>query len=64
MQFLFRTWNHVIPLAIVKNKTLKMGDVVGVRGQKYYVNCQPGKEHKFFYCVRTVNEAEVTNSIR
>ena len=41
MQLLFRTWNHIIPLTVVTNKTLKIGDVVEVRGQKYYVNCQP-----------------------
>lgn len=38
MQFLFRTWNHVIPLAIVTNKQLKIGDVVEVKGQKLFMN--------------------------
>ena len=65
MQLLFRTWNHVIPLAIVTNKKLKIGDVVEVKGQKYYVNCQPktvslsGKKIRFYYCVRTTEDANV-----
>ena len=33
MQLLFRTWNHIIPLAIVTNKTLKQGDVVQIKNQ-------------------------------
>lgn len=69
MQLLFRTWNHIIPLAIVTNKTLKVGDIVEVGNQKYYVNCQPntispsGKRIRFYYCVRVINEAEVTNTV-
>ena len=69
MQLLFRVWNHIIPLSIVSNKKLKVGDIVEVRGQKYYINCQPktvspsGKKIRFYYCVKTVNDAEVTNSI-
>lgn len=69
MQLLFRTWNHIIPLAIVTNKTLKIGDVVEVRGQKYYVNCQPktvspsGEKIRFYYCVRVIEDAEVTNKV-
>ena len=41
MQLLFRTWNHIIPLAIVTNKTLKQGDVVQIKNQNYYINCEP-----------------------
>ncbi len=69
MQLLFRTWNHIVPLAVVTNKTLKIGDVVEVRNQKYYVNCQPkatspsGKKIRFYYCVRTTEDAEVTNKV-
>ena len=69
MQLLFGTWNHIIPLAIVKNRTLKVGDIVEVRGQKYYINCQPktvspsGKKIRFYYCVKTIKDAKVTNSI-
>ena len=69
MQLLFRTWNHIIPLTVVTNKTLKIGDVVEVRGQKYYVNCQPktispsGKKIRFYYCIRTTKDAEVTNTV-
>lgn len=69
MQLLFGTWNQIIPLAIVTNKTLKVGDIVKVRGQKYYVNCQPktfsasGKKIRFYYCVKTTDDAEVTNTV-
>ena len=69
MQLLFRTWNHIIPLTVITNKTLKIGDVVEVRGQKYYVNCQPktispsGKKIRFYYCIRTTKDAEVTNTV-
>lgn len=69
MQLLFRTWNHIIPLTVVTNKTLKIGDVVEIRGQKYYVNCQPktispsGKKIRFYYCIRTTKDAEVTNTV-
>ncbi len=69
MQLLFGTWNHIIPLAVVTNKTLKIGDVVELRGQKYYVNCQPkttspfGEKIRFYYCVRTTEDAEVTNKV-
>lgn len=69
MQLLFRTWNHIIPLAIVTNKTLKIGDVIEFKGQKYYVNCEPkttspsGKKIRFYYCIRTTEDAEVTNKV-
>jgi hypothetical protein len=69
MQLLFRTWNHIIPLAIVTNKTLKIGDVVEIKGQKYYVNCEPktvspsGKKIRFYYCVKATKDAEVTNKV-
>ena len=69
MQLLFRTWNHIIPLAIVTNKTLKQRDVVEIRGDKYYINCEPntirpnGKRCRFYYCVRASNEMSITNSI-
>lgn len=70
MQLLFGTWNHIIPLAIVTNKTLKQKDVVEIKGNKYYINCEPntitpnGKRCKFYYCVRASNEWDVTNTIR
>ncbi len=70
MQLLFRTWNHFIPLAIVINKTLKQGDIVEIRGRKYYINCEPngispsGKRHKFYYCVGVSEECNVTNTVR
>ena len=70
MQLLFRTWNHFIPLSIVTNKTLKIGDIVEVKGQKYYVNCQPntispsGKKIRFYYCVRVIETAEITNTVK
>lgn len=69
MQLLFRTRNHIIPLAIVTNKTLKIGDVVEIKGQKYYVNCEPktvspsGKKIRFYYCVKTTKDTEVTNKV-
>ena len=69
MQLLFRTWNHFIPLAIVKNKTLKQGDVVEIKGDKYYINCDPysirpnGKKCRFYYCIRALRESTVTNTI-
>ena len=69
MQLLFRTWNHIIPLAVVTNKTLKIGDVVEIRGQKYYVNCRPktispsGKKIRFYYCIRSTKDVEVTNTV-
>lgn len=69
MQLLFRTWNHIIPLAIVRNKDLMVGDVVEVRGEKYYINCAPGvytpSKHKckFYYCVRADENAKVTNKV-
>lgn len=70
MQLLFGTWNHFIPLAIVKNKSLKVGDIIEVRKHKYYVNCEPGmispsgKKIRFYYCVCTNENAEVTNSLK
>lgn len=69
MKLLFRTWNHIIPLAIVTNKNLKQGDVVEIKGQKYFINLQPdsitvsGKKARYYYCVRTTEDAEVTNKI-
>ena len=68
MQLLFRTWNHFIPLVIVTNKTLKRGDIVKVRGEKYYVNCEPGtitpsgKRCKFYYCTGAHSTSTVTNT--
>ena len=70
MQLLFRTWNKIIPLAIVTNKTLKQGDVVEIKGNKYYINCEPntitprGKRCRFYYCVKASNEWNVTNNVR
>lgn len=70
MQLLFGTWNHIIPLAIVTNKTLKKEDVVEIKGNKYYINCEPntirpnGKKCRFYYCVKAVKECKVTNTIR
>lgn len=70
MQLLFRTWNRIIPLAIVTNKTLKQEDVVEIKGNKYYINCEPntirpnGKRCRFYYCVRVSKEWNVTNTVR
>lgn len=70
MQLLFRTWNKIIPLAIVTNKTLKQGDVVEIKGNKYYINCEPntiiprGKRCRFYYCVKASNEWNITNNVR
>jgi len=69
MQLLFRTWNKIIPLAIITNKDLKQGDVVEIKGQKYFINLQPksttasGKKVRFYYCVKTTKDAEVTNKV-
>ena len=69
MQLLYGVWNHIIPIAIVKNKTLKIGDIVEVRGKKYYINCQPktispsGKKIRFYYCVKTTEDTKATNDI-
>ena len=69
MQLLFRTWNKIIPLAIVTNKTLKQGDVVEIKGNKYYINCEPntitprGKRCRFYYCVKASNEWNITNNV-
>lgn len=70
MQLLFGTWNKYIPLAIVTNKRLQRGDVVEIKGNKYYINCEPytlrpnGKRCKFYHCVKAVKECKVTNTIR
>jgi hypothetical protein len=69
MQLLFRTWNHIIPLAIVTNKTLKFSDIVEINKKKYCVTCEPGnftpsgKKIRFYYCVKSVDEAEITNTV-
>jgi hypothetical protein len=69
MQLLFRTWNHIIPLAIVTNKTLKFSDIVEINKKKYCVTCEPGnftpsgKKIRFYYCVQSVDEAEITNTV-
>lgn len=68
MNLLFTTYNNIIPLAIVRNKTLKIGDVVEVRGRKYYINCEPntitptGRRSKFYYCVMAEG-VEITNTL-
>lgn len=70
MQLLFSTWNHFIPLAIVTNKTLKQGDIVEIKGNKYYINCDPntirpnGKRCRFYYCIGAINGWEITNTVR
>lgn len=70
MQLLFRTCNHIIPLAIVTNKTLKQGDVVQIKNQNYYINCEPntisasGKKIRFFYCVRATKDWKITNTVK
>ena len=62
MNLLFRTYS-LFPLALVKNKTLNIGDI------KYYINCAPntisptGKKYKFYYCIQATNNCEVTNTI-
>lgn len=69
MDLLFTTYNRMIPLAVVRNKTLKMGDIVKIRGRTYYINCQPGtitptgKRCKFYYCVRTEG-TKITNAVK
>ena len=70
MQLLFRTWNHIIPLAIVTNRNLKQGDVVEIKDKKYFINLQPGsitvsgKKKHFYYCVKATNNTPVTNSVK
>lgn len=70
MQLLFTTRNHWIPLAIVTNKTLSQGDIVEIKDKKYYINLVPGyekwngKKVKFYFCVRVVDTAEVTNTVQ
>ena len=69
MQLLFGTWNHFIPLAVVTNKTLKYRDIVEIKGNKYYINCEPntirpnGKRCRFYYCVRASKETDITNTV-
>lgn len=69
MQLLFRTWNHIIPLAVVTNKTLKFSDIVEINKKKYCVTCEPGnftpggKRIRFYYCVKAANESETTNTV-
>lgn len=56
MNLLFRTYS-LFPLALVKNKTLNIGDIVQIGENKYYINCAPntisptGKKYKFYYCI-------------
>lgn len=70
MQLLYRTWNHIIPIAIVTNKTLTQGDIVEIKGDKYYINCEPntitprGKRCRFYYCIKASKEQDITNTIR
>lgn len=70
MNLLFRTYNKIIPLAVVSNKTLKVGDIVEIHKKKYYINCEPntispsGKKNKFYYCVKTTENAVVTNKVK
>ena len=40
MNLLFRTYS-LFPLALVKNKTLNIGDIVQIGENKYYINCAP-----------------------
>lgn len=69
MQLLFTTRNHWIPLAVVTNKTLAQGDIVQIKDKKYYINLVPGyeklngKKVKFYFCVRVVDTAKVTNTV-
>nr|DAK65617.1 MAG TPA: hypothetical protein [Caudoviricetes sp.] len=68
MNLLFRTYS-LFPLALVKNKTLNIGDIVQIGENKYYINCAPntisptGKKYKFYYCIQATNNCEVTNTI-
>ena len=65
MNLLFKTWRRIIPLAIVTNKTLKRGDVVEIKGKKYYISCQPGDMNgKFYFCVDAHMSTNVTNTVR
>lgn len=69
MQLLFTTWDNTNILSVVLNKSLKIGDVVEIKDQKYYITSQPktilpsGKKSRFYYCVRAVQEAEITNEV-
>ena len=68
MNLLFRTYS-LFPLALVKNKTLNIGDIVQIGENKYYNNCAPntisptGKKYKFYYCIQATNNCQVTNTI-
>ena len=68
MNLLFRT-NSLFPLAIVRNKSLNIGDIIQIRGHKYYINCAPdtisptGKKYRFYYCVQAVDNCKITNII-
>ena len=68
MNLLFRTYS-LFPLALVKNKTLNIGDIVQIGENKYYINCAPntisptGKKYKFYYCIQATNNCQVTNTI-
>lgn len=68
MNLLFRTYS-LFPLALVKNKTLNIGDIVQIGENKYCINCAPntisptGKKYKFYYCIQATNNCEVTNTI-
>lgn len=68
MNLLFRTYS-LLPLAIVRNKSLNIGDIIQIRGYKYYINCAPntisptGKKCKFYHCVQAIDNCKVTNTI-
>lgn len=72
IKLLFKCSNHLKPFAIVTNKTLKVGDVVKIKGHRYYINCEPGmttprgKKIKHYFClpIDPFSKEEVTNTIR
>lgn len=52
MHLIYRTYNHILPLGIISDK-YKVGDYIFLWGKKWYINCQPGKQYKHYYCVRS-----------
>ncbi len=60
-RLLFTTWNHIIPLAIIRSD-YHVGDFIEVRGKYYYINCEPGQVSpsgeviKHYYCVKAAEE--------
>ena len=61
LRLLFRTWNHIIPLAII-GANHHVCDFIKVWGKYYYITCEPGQISpsgeiiKHYYCVRAAKE--------